>query len=289
MKSYFDIVHDGGSGIHAQIEEQQAKIARSLSGVRRILAVGSGKGGVGKSTLALQIASALGESGHEIAVLDADLNGPCQARLAGLRDVTAIPGERGLAMPRTASGVGVISLGSFLPDARSLSFESVASGESHLWRATKEFAMFGEILASVDWGDLDCLILDLPPGAERTSQYAEFFGERAAFVLVSVPSAVARDVVARSVSALRTLDAKILGYVENMKGYCCAECGTIRPLFAESEKRDLGIPCLGSVPFDPELAAACDEGRVFPRDRDRPTSRAIRDVAANVYRALEAS
>ena len=147
--------------------------------------------------------------------------------------------------------------------------------------------MFGEILASVDWGDLDCLVLDLPPGAERTSQYAEFFGSRVAFVLVSVPSDVARDVVARSVTALRARNATILGYVENMKGYCCPGCGEIRPLFAESGKLDLGIPCLGSVPFDPELAAACDEGRVFPRDR--PTFRAIRDVAENVHAALEAA
>ena len=287
MKSYYDIVHDGGSGIHAQIQSQQAKIAGSLSGIRRILAVGSGKGGVGKSTLTLQIALALRERGAEIAVLDADLNGPCQARLAGLRDAIAIPSERGLVMPRTASGVGVVSVGSFLPDARALDFDTVAQGESHLWRATKEFAMFGEILASVDWGDLDCLVLDLPPGAERTSQYAEFFGDRVAFVLVSVPSDVARDVVARSVTALRARNATILGYVENMKGYCCPGCGEIRPLFAESGKLDLGIPCLGSVPFDPELAAACDEGRVFPRDR--PTFRAIRDVAESVHAALEAA
>src|SRR5262245_28922409 len=110
MKSYYDIVHDGGSGIHAQIEQQQAKIAKSLSGIRRILAIGSGKGGVGKSTLTLQIASALQERGAEIAVLDADLNGPCQARLAGLRERVAIPSERGLVMPRTASGVGVVSV-----------------------------------------------------------------------------------------------------------------------------------------------------------------------------------
>lgn len=190
-------------------------------------------------------------------------------------------------MPRTASGVGVVSLGSFLPASEALDFDSVARGDSHTWRATKEFAVFGDLLGSVDWGELDCLILDLPPGAERTSHYAEYFGPRAAFVLVSVPSDVSRDVVARSVTALRKRDARILGYIENMKGYCCAACGTVRPLFAESGKLDLGIPLLGSVPFDPELAEACDDGRVFPDDSDRPTFRAIRAIAERVYRALE--
>jgi ATP-binding protein involved in chromosome partitioning len=289
VKSYHDIAHDGGSGVHAQIEEQQSKIARSLSGVRRILAVGSGKGGVGKSTLALQLAGALRERGLDLAVLDADLNGPCQARLAGLRGATAFPGPRGLVMPRTPSGIGVVSIGSFLPDAHALDFDSVAGGASHLWRATREFAMLGEILGTVEWGALDCLILDLPPGAERTTQYAEFFGERAAFVLVTVPSDVARDVVARSAAALRKASARVLGYIENMKGYCCAECGKIRPLFAESGDVDLGVPCLGGVPFDPELARACDEGRALPTDLPGPTRSAIHDVAENVYSALEAA
>ncbi len=286
MKSYYDIARDGGSDVLGQVGEQRERIAQNLSGVRHILAIGSGKGGVGKSTLALHIASALHRRGQKIAVLDADLNGPSQARLAGLRDVPPIPGPRGLAMPRAKSGLGVVSLGSFLPESRSFQLESVAPGDSWVWRATREFAVLGELLASVTWGELDCLVLDLPPGAERTTQYAEFFGDRAAFVLITVPSDVSRGVVSRAVAALRAVDARMLGHVENMKGYRCPTCGTIQPLFPETAALQLDLPLLGSVPFDPELAERCDEGRALPDVS--PTLQAIRAVAENTYAALEA-
>jgi ATP-binding protein involved in chromosome partitioning len=287
VKTYFDIAQDGGSDVVGQVGEQRAKINRSLSGVRHLLAIGSGKGGVGKSTLTLHIASALRRRGLAVAVLDADLNGPSQARLAGLRDVPPIPGEHGLSLPRAASGVGVVSLGSFVPESRAFELASVAPGDSWVWRATREFAVLGELLASVSWGALDCLILDLPPGAERTTQYAEFFGERAAFVLVTVPSDVSRGVVSRSVAALRATGARILGQIENMKGYRCPGCGTIRPLFPESGAVDLELPCLGSVPFDPELAECCDQGRALPEQG--AAFEAIRAIAEKTYAALEAT
>ena len=286
MKSYFDIAHDGGSGVLAQVVEQRAKITKNLSGVRHLLAIGSGKGGVGKSTLTQHLASALQRRGLSIAILDADLNGPTQARLSGLRDVPPIPGASGLALPRAKSGVGVVSLGSFVPESQPFELDSVAPGDSWVWRATREFAVLGELLGSVNWGALDCLILDLPPGAERTTQYAEFFGARAAFVVVTVPSDLSRGVVLRSVAALRTTGARILGHIENMKGYLCPTCGTIRPLFPESGALDLDLPWLGSVPFDPELAARCDAGRALPDSG--PTADAIRTIADNTIAALEA-
>ena len=108
-------------------------------------------------------------------------------------------------------------------------------------------------------------MVDLPPGAERTVQYAEFLGPRTSFLLVTIPSEVARGVVARSVAALSKGPNRILGYVENMSGYYCRDCDAIKPLFVSPEGRGpenagLPIPCLGSVPFDPELARHCDQG-----------------------------
>ena len=102
----------------------------------------------------------------------------------------------------TSNGIGVFSLGSLIPESESLEFESAAHGESHTWRATREFALLGEILASFEWGALDVLLFDLPPGAERTVQYADFLGPRTSFLLVTIPSEVSRGVVARSVAAL---------------------------------------------------------------------------------------
>ena len=286
MKSYREITGDGGSAILEQVIEQRARIARNLSGVRRMLAVGSGKGGVGKSTLTLQLAATLQAGSRRCAVLDADLNGPSQARLAGLRDAPLVPGREGLALPRTPGGLGIVSLGGVLPESEALEFDSVSSGDTHVWRATREFGLLGQLLSTVEWGELDLLLVDLPPGAERTFQYAEFLGSETAFVLVTIPTELARGVVARSIAALAGTPNPVLGYIENMKGYYCADCDGVKPLFPESAGADLGVPCLGSVPFDPELAARCDRGDPLPAGN---SGRAFQEIAERILRALEES
>ena len=238
MKGYHDIAGDGGSRVLEQVAAQRTRIAEGLAGVRHLVAVGSGKGGVGKSTLTLHLAGALRARGLRIAILDADFNGPSQARMAGVQGAVFVPppspqgsgaagGRPKLALPRTGNGIGIFSMGSLIPESEALDFESAAHGESHTWRATREFALLGEILGAFEWGALDLLMFDLPPGAERTVQYADFLGPfdkaqggpRTSFVLVTIPSEVSRGVVARSVTALSKGSHRVLGSVENMSGY----------------------------------------------------------------------
>ena len=290
MKGYYDIAGDGGSNILEQVEAQQEKIAQRLTGVRNLLAIGSGKGGVGKSTLTMQLACALREIGNAVSILDADLNGPSQARLGAVQDAILVPGESGARVPVTRSGIGVVSMGSLIPEPQAVEFESVATGSSHTWRATKEFAVLRELLEGMDWGKLDYLLVDLPPGAERIVQYAELLGPTALFVLVTIPSDLARGVVARSLDALAKTPNRILGYVENMDGYYCSDCEQIKPLFPTGQPLKLDLPCLGSVPFDPELAALCDRGGSL---RDSPGSASwqpVRRIAEKICdRALESA
>ena len=287
MKGYHDIVGDGGSGILEQVAEQRARIADGLAGVRHLVAVGSGKGGVGKSTLTLHLAGALRARGLRIAILDADFNGPSQARMAGVEGAVFVPGRHKVALPRTRNGIGVFSMGSLIPESESLEFESAARGESQTWRGTREFALLGEILRAFEWGDLDLLLFDLPPGAERTVQYADYLGPRTSFVLVTIPSEVSRGVVARSVAALSKNGNRPLGYVENMSGYYCGECKEVKPLFAWSGASDLGIPCLGNIPFDPELARHCDRGIPFAKLPHTPVRQALEQVAQQLLNSLE--
>jgi len=297
MKRYHDIVGDGGSRILEQVAEQRTRITDGLAGVRHLVAVGSGKGGVGKSTLTLHLAGALRARGLRIAILDADFNGPSQARMAGVQGALFVPGSHKVALPRTRNGIAVFSMGSLVPESEALEFESAAHGESHTWRATREFALLGEILGSFEWGALDLLMFDLPPGAERTVQYADFLGPRTSFLLVTIPSEVARGVVARSVAALSKGPNRLLGYVENMSGYYCCDCNAIKPLFASPEPFDaaqgrpsgLEIPCLGTVPFDPELARHCDRGIPLAELPETPVGRALEHVAQQLLDSLEST
>jgi len=200
-----------------------------------------------------------------------------------------VPGKEKVALPRTGNGIGVFSMGSLVPESDALEFESAAHGESHTWRATREFALLGEILGAFEWGALDLLLFDLPPGAERTVQYADFLEPRTSFLLVTIPSEVARGVVARSVAALSKGSNRLLGYVENMSGYYCRDCGAVRPLFVSPEASGLEIPCLGTVPFDPELARHCDQGIPLAAQPDTLVGRALDHVAQQLLDSLEST
>ena len=312
MKTYFDITGDGGSDVLGQVAARQRAVLDALAGVRRILAVGSGKGGVGKSLVTFALARAFRRQGLRVAILDADLNGPSQARMAGLEGAPLVPVEppvadgARLALPRRPDGIGVLSLGSLLAAGRPLDFDTVSRGEQQTWRATRELALLLQLLSSVRWGELDLLLVDLPPGAERTVQYAELLAplsgggptdaagqageaaERLAFVMVTVPSDVSRGVVARALAALAETPAALLGYVENMAGYLCRECGEVRPLFPEPTLR-LDAPCLGRIPFDPALAELCDRG--WPEgsaaEEGSAAFRRIEELAAEIQDRLK--
>jgi ATP-binding protein involved in chromosome partitioning len=293
MRTYSQIAGDGGSRVAEQIAELEAAIARRLAAVRHLVAIGSGKGGVGKSTLTRQLASILAARGSRVGILDADFNGPSQARLGGVRAVPPLPGEDGLRVPRSRDGVQILSVGSLLDETRALSWPGEGAGHSHVWRATREFASLAELLAAVEWGPLDLLLVDLPPGPERTAQFAGFLGPRAAVLLVSIPSALARGVVARSADALAQLPNRILGYVENMSGYACPGCGEVHPLFpSDPQDEGLALRCLGRVPFDPELARLCDLGVALSEvaaegQPARPVHAALAAVAAELMLRLE--
>jgi ATP-binding protein involved in chromosome partitioning len=285
MKSYRDIVGDGGSDVLGQVGERHQAVSQALAGVRHVVAVASGKGGVGKSTLTFVLARALVSSGWRVTVLDADLNGPCQAQMAGLDGAPWLPGESGLVAPRRSDGLGVLSLGSLLAAGEALRFATISRGDEQVWRATRELTLLGDVLAGTQWGELDVLLLDLPPGPERTLQLAQMLGPRAAFLLVSTPSPVAQRVVARSLDALRAASSRVLGYVDNMAGYACPSCGEVGPLFSAADAA-LPVPCLGAVPFDPALAALLDRGCPAGEGEELAAMTAGRAVATRLMAAL---
>jgi ATP-binding protein involved in chromosome partitioning len=283
VKKYKDIAGDGGSNIVGQVEVQQAKLHANLAAVRALVAVVSGKGGVGKSSITAGLACAFALAGARVGVLDADLNGPTMAKVLGVRGQRLAFVEGGIEPPRTTLGVKVMSMDLLLPsDATPLAWDAATQAEAHTWRGTMEANALREFLADTKWGELDLLLLDLPPGTDRLVTVASLVPGLGGTVVVTIPSDVSHLVVRRSITAAAQTKAPILGLVENMAG-----------LFpgpdAAALARDTGIPFLGRVPFDPALAAAGDRGEPFVAQApESPAAQALTAIAEEIRAALAA-
>jgi ATP-binding protein involved in chromosome partitioning len=292
VKGYRDIVGDGGSNIAAQVAAQQARLAARMAPIRATVAVVSGKGGVGKSSVTANLAAALTGRGLAVGVLDADLNGPSMAKMLGVRGQALRVSADGVLPAIAAGGIRVLSMDLLLPgDDTPVVWEASTQTDAHTWRGSMEGTALREFLADTAWGVLDVLLLDLPPGADRLPTLLDLLPGLSGALVVTIPSAVAHLVVGRAVTLARERGARLLGLVENMAGYVCPTCGTVGPLFegpgGAAAAARLGVPFLGGVPFDPRLAAAADQGRPFVLDHaDTPAGRALADIAGALAAAV---
>ena len=281
MKKYRDIAGDGGSDIVGQVEAQQRRLRERLSAVRAVVAIVSGKGGVGKSALTANLASSLAQGGCRVGVLDADLNGPTMAKMLGVRGQRLVVAPAGVEPLRTSLGVKVMSMDLLLPsDSAPLTWDAETQHEAYTWRGSMEASALREFLADTNWGELDALLLDLPPGTDRLATVASLVTELAGTVVVTIPSDVAHLVVRKSITVAGQVKAPILGLVENMAG-----------LFpgpdAAGLAREASIPFLGRVPFDPALAAAADRGEPFVAVApESAAARALAEIAQALRSAL---
>jgi len=281
MKRYRDIAGDGGSDVAGQVGAQLARLRRRLEPVRFIIAVVSGKGGVGKSTITGGLACAFALDGWRVAVLDADLNGPSMAKILGARGGRLQVVDNEIEPPLGILGVRVMSMDLLLPsDAAPLVWDAPTQAEAHTWRGTMEANAIREFLADTRWGALDVLVLDLPPGTDRLATVVSLVPGLAGTVLVTIPSDLSQLIVRKSITVARGAGVPVLGLVENMAG-----------LFpgpdAAALAREADIPFLGAVPFDRELALAADRGEPFVQVRaESEAARALRAVAGRIHAAL---
>jgi len=281
VKRYRDIAGDGGSNIVGQVEAQQARLGARLREVRAIVAVVSGKGGVGKSSVTANLAGAFTLAGARVGVLDADLNGPSMATMLGVRGRTLTVGAGGVEPPAGALGIGVMSMDLLLAgDATPLTWDAPSQAEAHTWRGTMEANALREFLADTAWGALDLLLIDLPPGTDRLATITRMVPALAGTVIVTIPSDVSRLIVRKSITVAQAAPAPVLGLIENMAG-----------LFpgpgAEALASESGVPFLGRVPFDPALAAAADRGEPYVAVApEAPAARALRSIADRLRDAL---
>ena len=227
------------------------RIAMSAEKVhRRIIAVGSGKGGVGKSTLSANLAIALARAGHKVGLVDADIYGPSQPRLMGNHDRPELSDKQ--IVPVDAYGVKLLSLG-----------QLVDAGAALAWRGPMAASALGQLIEG-DWGDTEILVVDLPPGTGDIQLSLIQKWKPAGAVIVSTPQDLALIDATRAIDLFRKMDVPVIGLIENMSGYACPHCGEVSDPFgaggAEAAARVMSIPFLGRIPLTLAIRASCDAG-----------------------------
>jgi ATP-binding protein involved in chromosome partitioning len=223
------------------------------AGVKTILAIGSGKGGVGKSTVSSNLAVALARAGKAVGLLDADIHGPSQPRMFGLTARPASPDGKTI-LPLRAHGVTVMSIGSMLAEDKAV-----------VWRGPMLMGALQQMLMQVDWGTLDVLIVDLPPGTGDVQLSLCQKSEVAGAIVVSTPQDVALIDARKALDAFATLSTPVLGLIENMAVFTCPHCGGESHIFGHggvaAEAERLGVPLLAQLPIDLDTRLCGDAGQ----------------------------
>lgn len=288
IRTYHD-VEDGASDLGDQVAAQQTRVDRRLGAVRHVVGVMSGKGGVGKSLVTAALATALTQRGHAVGVLDADLNGPSIGRMLGCGGGALAEHDDGIDPARAPSGARVMSMDLLLDRDVALDWNEPAEA-SFVWRGTQERSAVREFLADVRWGALDLLLVDLPPGVGRLTELHELVPDLSGVIAVTIPSAASRDAVGRSLDLSARRGIRVLGLVENLRGYRCGSCGGDGPLFAGDASGELAnrfdIAVLGTLPFDPGLDRAAATGSLDSwLASGAATTRELSDIAVRVETA----
>ncbi len=243
------------------------------SHIDNVVAVMSGKGGVGKSSVAALLASTLRKQGYSVGILDADITGPSIPRLFSLRGVPKSSPE-GMLPPQTPSGIPIMSINLLLAH----------EDDPVIWRGPLIARAVQQFWSEVVWGNLDYLVIDLPPGTGDSPLTVLQSLPLDGIVIVSSPQEMALMVIKKAIRMARSLQVPIIGLVENMSGICCPHCGEIFPVFGDSRAASTcseeGLRWLGNIPLDPVLASVSDQGRI--EDYEVDFLEAIPDVLSDV-------
>ncbi len=266
-----------------QKAEEERKIARNMKRIKHKIAVMSGKGGVGKSTVSVNLAMALAMKGKRVGILDMDIHGPNVPKMLGIEGHRLEAVEGGIGPVLVEPGIKVISMAFLLenPDT------------PVIWRGPLKYSAMKQFLGDVVWGDLDYLIIDLPPGTgDEHMNVAQLLPESEGAVIVTTPQEVALLDSRKSVKFAETLKMPVIGIVENMSGLICPHCGKKIDLFksggGEKAAKEMGIKFLGKIPLEPKIVEDSDAGIPFVVENpDSRSTKAFNEIAENVLKIVE--
>ncbi|HET6676609.1 MAG TPA: Mrp/NBP35 family ATP-binding protein [Nitrospiraceae bacterium] len=258
-------------------EETQTR-TNLLPGVKHVIAISSGKGGVGKSTVSVNLAVAMGLSGARVGLLDADIYGPNIPMMMGIEKT---PEQKdGKISPAESHGIKLISMGFFVPEDQAV-----------VWRGPMVHTAIQQLFRDVLWGELDYLLIDLPPGTGDAQLTLSQLVPLAGAVTVTTPQEVALHDVRKGMMMFQKVNVPLLGIVENMSYFVCGHCGERTEIFShgggERAAETLGVPFLGRVPIDPAIREGGDTGRpLVVADPNSPQSKAFREIAGQIMARL---
>ena len=256
---------------------------RSKIDVKHVILVLSGKGGVGKSTVSVNLASALSAHGRNVGLLDLDFHGPNIPKMLGIEGQKPAVLEKHIEPVHVTGTLAVMSMAFLLPD----------TSTPVVWRGPMKMAAIQQFLEEVNWGTLDYLVVDLPPGTgDEALSIAQLAPNVKGAVIVTTPQDVAVLDAVKSVKFIQKLEVPVIGIIENMSGMICPHCGDTIDLFGrgggKKAAEDLNVPYLGAIPLDPEMVKAGDEGRPYVlRHADTPTWKAVDAVMENLVKLVE--
>jgi ATP-binding protein involved in chromosome partitioning len=257
----------------------QVETAGRMARIKHKIVVGSGKGGVGKSTVTVNLAVALQSRGYKVGILDADITGPCIPKLLGIEDKSPMTGPEGLD-PVDAQGIKVISMALLLGSRDS----------AVVWRGPMKMAALKQFISDVNWGDLDFLLVDLPPGtSDEPISASQLIAGLDGAIVVTTPQEVALLDSRKAVNMFLLMNVRVLGIVENMSGLVCPHCGERIDVFktggGEKAAKDLYVPFLGAIPLDVEIGRLGDLGQAFA-GRDTPAAKAFDHIVDAILKRL---
>jgi len=268
----------------SKIERQDKVIASTLSKIKYKLFVMSGKGGVGKSSVSTNLAAALALKGYKVGLLDVDIHGPSVPHLLGLTGLLDIDPQKGIQPKRYSENLAVVSMESLLKDP----------DQAVLWKGPMKTSAIRQFVSDVDWGELDFLVIDSPPGTGDEPMAVLKTVPDALSIVITTPQEISLADVRKSINFLQYVKANILGVVENMSGLICPHCGEKIDLFKRGGGEELAkkysLPFLGSIPLDPVTVVAGDLGKpVVMLDVECPAKTALLAMAERVIIAAENS
>jgi ATP-binding protein involved in chromosome partitioning len=278
--------YNGTNDQQKQRFEQEQKLRLKLSKIKHKIAVISGKGGVGKSTVTANLAMAFAMQGHEgkVGVLDADIHGPCIPKMLGLKGQALMSGPGGMWFPVIGQlGLKVVSMDFLLPNDEA----------PVIWRGPLKMRAIQQFLGDITWGELDYLFIDLPPGTgDEPLSVMQLIPDMDGVVIVTMPSEVSQAVVKKAVTFAKQIGVPVIGIVENMSGYVCPECGAKVNIFraggGKKIAEDLSVPYLGSIPLDPRICNDADNGVPFIASNiTSPATEAFAEIVSKIKQFLE--